>query len=115
MDFISSDARRSMTKGQQNEDHRRGVCAMKTLTTISLFLSIIAVALAFWAVTAVEARAEAAVREREQWMLDRLKPTVHAIYSDFDLSLPASAEHPQTLEDLFEPMLHLMRSVASDD
>lgn len=88
---------------------------MKTITTISLSLSIIAVVLALWALLAGEAQAEAAVREREERMIERLKPMIHDVYSDFELALPASAENPQSLEDLFEPMLQLARPVASDD
>lgn len=81
---------------------------MKNKTsTIALILSVLALLLALLALY----RAETAADRREKELVDQLKPKMMTIYTDFDMQLSESERDPESLEELFDPMMRLIYDV----
>jgi len=82
----------------------------KAISLAALVVSLAALALSVFtylqADARVDARVEEALRRREKALVERAKPTFTKIFNDFQMKdVP---ENPQTLDDLFEPLLKLM-------
>ena len=86
----------------------RGQHTSRSLSVVSLLLSAVAMLTAGVVYVRAETIAERAVQRREQAIVEHFKPRIHAMYADFDADLPDGAKDPQTLDDLFDPMLRLV-------
>jgi hypothetical protein len=84
----------------------------RLLSLAALFLSLVALA---WGVSAhlrAERLADDALRRREAELVDWLWPTMEPIYVDLLADSPEySAEQPETLEELFTPLLVILEEL----
>ena len=84
----------------------------RTLPIVSLLLAIVALGYAAWVHRRIDALVNQAVRKREQELIRAWAPKMDVIYRDMlagsRVKLP---ENPQTLEELFEPLLYLTESL----
>ncbi len=83
----------------------------KFIAVCSFVLSMVALAFAAAVYLRSDAIADQAIQRREQQLVHRLQPKVHAIYHDLGVRLTPAAEHPQSLDELFAPMIDLATSI----
>ena len=82
----------------------------KVLSIVALVVSIAALGLSIVTHTQTDARVEDAIRRREKALVERAKPSFMKIFSDFGMKdVPSD---PQTLDDLFDPLIKLMEGLA---
>jgi hypothetical protein len=86
---------------------------MRNLTVLSFCISLVALALAAMAYHDVDRRAAAVVDAREQLLIQRLKPPLDKVYSDFHVQLSPQSQDPKTIEDLIQPLFQLVEPVAA--
>ncbi|MFO0916195.1 MAG: hypothetical protein U0795_24770 [Pirellulales bacterium] len=82
---------------------------------LPLIVSITALVLSVGVYTRADAIAEAALRRREQQMVDRLNPQIQSVYRDFGIDLSPESAEPRSLEDLFLPMIGLVTNIQDKD
>jgi hypothetical protein len=90
----------------------------RILSGLSIGLSVVALAVAIPAMWSAEARgrdgAQAAIRERERQLIERVGPPLRRLHADFGTTLSPAEQHPQTIEDLLAPLLRLPTSAAGE-
>ena len=92
----------------------------KTISIVSLSLSVIALVLASLAYMRDDVISDAtlnvaidqALDRKEKSYVARLKPKIAHLLQDFDFKLMENEKDPQTLEDLFSPLVRLVTSVS---
>lgn len=84
----------------------------RIMSRVALVISLIAVGLVANAHFHAEHMAERALQQREQIMIDRMWPTMKAIYQDlFEGSERYTAEKPETIEELFRPLFTVVGEI----
>ena len=85
----------------------------KAITSVTLLLSVSALCVSIASYRAAHTQAAAAIREREQQLINRLNPQLQQVYGDFQLKLSSQAKSPHSLEDMLEPLLRGAGSVTT--
>ncbi len=83
----------------------------RIIALVSLIVSVVAITLAGVTFANSEKRAQSVLDQRERQLIQHLFPTLQTIYSDFDLAVPS--QPPKTLEELFDPLVGMIESIAS--
>jgi hypothetical protein len=87
---------------------------MKYIAILAVVLSVVSVAISFWALQESRRNAARAIRQRENQLVQHYVPRLRAIAADFAISYPAN---PQTIDEAIDPLLTLLQSAqrTSDD
>lgn len=91
---------------------------MKALTIIGLVISIVALVISIWAFVIVsndvrsDVAAERALVRREKQLISQLWPKLKKIHAAMGMDAPK--EQPQSIEELFGPLLTPMEPIEKD-
>ena len=77
----------------------------KWLSIVALSISAASIALSAWTYHQADARAEEALQRREKALVEKYKPDVERVYKDFGMKTP---QDPQTLDELFGPLIKML-------
>jgi len=77
------------------------------ISVIALVLSIISLGYAGW----LHYRMETALDRRERELVRRWAPQMHSVYADLMPGKNAMPADPQTLDELFAPLFHLINEI----
>jgi hypothetical protein len=78
---------------------------MKAICITAIVISVTALIVSLWTEQQADSRAEQALQRREKAIVDKYKPEVDRICKD--LGLKERPQDPQTLDELFRPLVEL--------
>lgn len=81
------------------------------LCIAALVLSSASLALSVWTHSQAEARVERALEKRERALVEKWKPHFVKVFHEFDT--PNRYHDPQTIDDLFQPLMDLIAKLGS--
>jgi hypothetical protein len=87
----------------------------RTLIYLSLLLSFCAIAYAAWVHHRADQMAIGALRKRETEFVANFTPKMTRVYFDMGNHTNVFATPPQTIEELFRPMLEIMERLGSSE
>lgn len=83
----------------------------RSLSLASLMVALLAIAYAAWLHSRVEAMAYEALRRRESELVRHWAPKMEPIYAEMLAGTARTTGNPETLEELFEPLVSLIDSL----
>lgn len=85
----------------------------RSLSVVSLVVALLAIAYGAWLHSRVEVMAYEAVRRREHELVRHWAPKMEPIYADILEGKARTTENPETLQELFEPLMSLFDSLGA--
>jgi hypothetical protein len=87
----------------------------KKLTRLALCLSVAALGYTAWVHHRTEHFAELALQQREKVFVSRLTSQLKKAYLDMGVKENSLSKNPQTLEELFKPLIEIMDKLGNTE